>query len=192
MPYRGDTFTSGQYYHIYNRGAGKGLIFFNEGNYEYLLGLVKRYYQKYGATVIAYCLMPNHYHFLLRQETEEPLNKFIRVMFNAYVQALNLQQDRTGTLFEGRFRHKCVDTWEYLTILCRYIHLNPVKAKLVSRPDDWEYSNYREWVGLRNGELVDKVFVQDHFSIAEEYRKFVHDGLDEQRSYEKINKYLFD
>jgi putative transposase len=136
--------------------------------------------------------MPNHYHFLLRQETEEPLNKFIRVMFNAYVQALNLQQDRTGTLFEGRFRHKCVDTWEYLTILCRYIHLNPVKAKLVSRPEDWEYSNYREWVGLRNGELVDKVFVQDHFSIAEEYRKFVNDGLDEQRSYEKINKYLFD
>ena len=192
MPYRSDTFKSGQYYHIYNRGAGKGLIFFNEGNYEYLLGLVKRYYQKHSATFIAYCLMPNHYHFLLRQETEEPLNKFIRVMFNAYVQALNLQQGRTGTLFEGRFRHKCVDTWEYLTILCRYIHLNPVKAKLVSRPEDWAYSNYREWVGLRNGELVDKVFVQDHFSIAEEYREFVNDGLDEQRSYEKINKYLFD
>jgi putative transposase len=89
MPYRRDVFTPGQYYHIYNRGAGKGQIFFNEGNYEYLLRLVKRYYQKHGATVIAYCLMPNHYHFLLRQETDELLSKFVGVLFNAYAQALN-------------------------------------------------------------------------------------------------------
>ncbi len=66
MPYRGDVFAPGHYYHIYNRGAGKGLLFFNSGNYEYCLRLVKRYYQQYGATVIAYCLMPNHYHFCLR------------------------------------------------------------------------------------------------------------------------------
>ena len=58
MPYRGDAFTQGQYYHIYNRGAGKGKIFFKDGNYQYLLRLVKEYYRKYGATIIAYCLMP--------------------------------------------------------------------------------------------------------------------------------------
>jgi REP element-mobilizing transposase RayT len=192
MPYRGNVFAPGQYYHIYNRGAGKGQIFFNEGNYEYLLRLVKRYYQKHGAVVIAYCLMPNHYHFLLRQEADEPLSKFIGVLFNAYVQAVNLQQSRTGTLLEGRFCHKCVDKWEYLMILCRYIHLNPVKAKLVARPEEWPYSNYREWIGLRNGALVDKVFVQDHFSNAEEYQKFTNDFEDEKRSYEKISKYMFD
>jgi REP element-mobilizing transposase RayT len=62
MPYRGDVFTQGQYYHIYNRGAGKGQIFANEGNYLYLLRLVKEYAPKYGVAVIAYCLMPNHYH----------------------------------------------------------------------------------------------------------------------------------
>lgn len=192
MPCRGDAFTQGQYYHIYNRGAGKAKIFFNDGNYQYLLRLVKEYYQKHGATVIAYCLIPNHYHFLLRQEADEPLSKFIGVLFNAYVQALNLQQGRTGTLFEGRFKHKCVDQWEYLMLLCRYIHLNPVKAKLVVRPEDWAYSNYREWIGLRDGALVDKVFVQDHFPSAEEYVKFVNDVEDEKKSYEKISKYLFD
>jgi REP element-mobilizing transposase RayT len=192
MPYRGDTFTQGQYYHLYNRGAGKARIFFNDGNYGYLLRLVKQYYEKHGATVIAYCLMPNHYHFLLRQETDEPLSKFMQVLFNSYVQALNLQQGRTGALFEGRFKHKCLDKWEYLIVLCRYIHLNPVKVKLASRPEDWAYSNYREWIGLRDGGLVDKVFVQDHFSSAEEYVKFVNDVEDEQRSYEKIRKYLFD
>jgi REP element-mobilizing transposase RayT len=105
MPYRGDVFAADQYYHIYNRGAGKGLLFFNSGNYEYCLRLVKRYQQRYGVTVIAYCLMPNHYHFLLRQETEEPLSRFVNVLFNAYVQAVNKQQSRQGTLFEGRFRH---------------------------------------------------------------------------------------
>jgi putative transposase len=103
MPYRNDDFAAGQYYHIYNRGAG------------------------------------NHYHFLLRQETEKSLSRFMQVVFNAYVQALNLQQRRSGALFEGRFRHARVNTWEYLVILCRYIHLNPVRAGLMTRPEDWPH-----------------------------------------------------
>lgn len=192
MPYRGDAFVQGQYYHLYNRGAGKAKIFFNDGNYQYLLRLVKQYCQKHGAIVIAYCLMPNHYHFLLRQATDEPLSKLMQVLFNAYVQALNLQQERTGTLFEGRFKHKCVEKWEYLIVLCRYIHLNPVKARLVARPEDWVYSNYWEWIGLRESVLVDKDFVRDHFSSAEEFERFVNDVEDEKRSYEKIRKYMFD
>ena len=192
MPYRGDIFTQGQYYHIYNRGAGKAKVFFNDGNYQYLLRLVKDYHQKHSATIIAYCLMPNHYHFLLRQETDEPLSKFIGVLFNAYVQALNLQQGRTGTLFEGRFQQKWVDKWEYLIVLCRYIHLNPVRAKLVARPEDWLYSNYRGWIGSQDSLFVDKTFAQDHFSSAEEYVRFVNDVEDEKKSYEKIRKYMFD
>jgi REP element-mobilizing transposase RayT len=192
MPYRGDAFTQGQYYHLYNRGAGKGTIFFNDGNYEYLLRLAGHSYQLRGVKVIAYCLMPNHYHFLLRQETEEPLSKFMQALFNSYVQALNTQQDRTGTLFEGRFKHKCVDDWEYLITLCRYIHLNPVKAGLVTKPEEWIYSNYRDWIGLRDGVLVDKEFVKDHFPNPEEYEKFVNDMVDELKSHEKINKYIFD
>ena len=192
MPYRGDLFTQGQYYHIYNRGAGKAKIFLNVGNYLYLLRLIKEHAPQFGVAVIAYCLLPNHYHFLLRQETEVRLSKFMQVLFNAYVQALNIQQRRTGTLFEGRFKHKRVDTWEYLIVLCGYIHRNPVKAGLVAKPEDWVYSNYREWVGLRDGALVDKVFVQDHFSSAEEYVRFVNDVEDEKKSYEKIAKYLFD
>jgi REP element-mobilizing transposase RayT len=192
MPYRSDAFAQGQYYHLYNRGAGKGRIFFNAGNYEHLLQLVKRYYKKYGVMVIAYCLMPNHYHFLLRQETDLLLSMFMQVLFNSYVQSLNIQQERTCVLFEGRFKYKRVENWEYLMMLCRYIHLNPVKAKLVTKPEDWAYSNYREWVGLRDSELIDKTFVQDHFSSVEEYITFAGDVEDEMRSFEKIRKYLFD
>jgi putative transposase len=192
MPYRGEIFTVGQYYHVYNRGAGKGLIFFGEENYEYLLRLIKRYYPGYGVAVIAYCLMPNHYHFLLRQETERSLSEFMNVLFNAYVQALNRQRGRTGTLFEGRFRHMRVDRWDYLVHLCRYIHRNPAKAGLVALPEDWPYSNYREWVGLGDGSLKDEQFVRDHFPTEVEYREFVQDVENEPKSNEKIRKYVWD
>jgi REP element-mobilizing transposase RayT len=192
MAYRGDIFAAGQYYHIYNRGAGRGLIFFNKSNYEYLLRLVGQYDQKCGVTILAYCLMPNHYHFLLRQETDQALSRFINLLFSTYVQALNIQQERTGTLFEGRFRCIRVDNWEYLMCLCRYIHLNPVKARLVANPEDWPYSNYLEWVELRNGSLLDKSFVQDHFQTPQEYREFVQDIVAEKKSYEKIKHLVWD
>lgn len=192
MPYRGDVFAKGQYYHIYNRGAGKGLLFFNPANYEYCLRLVKQYYQEYGAGVIAYCLMPNHYHFFLRQDGDQPLSRFINVLFNAYVQGLNRQQNRTGTLFEGRFRQVCVDRSEYLAHLCRYIHLNPLKGGLVSRLEDWPYSNYLEWIGQREGSLKDGEFIHNNFSSPESYRLFVIDGQDELRAREHIEKYFLD
>jgi len=77
-------------------------------------------------------------------------------------------------------------------VLCRYIHLNPVRAKLVARPEDWLYSNYREWIGSHDRLFVDKTFAQDHFSSTDEYVRFVNDVEDEKKSYEKIRKYMFD
>ncbi len=192
MPYRQDIFASGQYYHIYNRGAGKGRLFFNPCNYEFLLKLVARYHRNYGAGVIAYCLMPNHYHFLLRQETEEPLSKFINVLFNAYVQAVNRQQDRSGTLFEGRFRHVWIDREEYLVHLCRYIHWNPVKANLVSNPEDWPYSNYLEWIGRRKGVLKDDSFISERFHTPESYQHFVLSYPENDQENERIMKFVWD
>jgi len=192
MPYRGDVFRKGQYYHLYNRGAGANLLFFNPANYEYCVRLIKRYHQRYGAAMIAYCLMPNHYHFLLRQETDEPLSKFIGVLFNAYVQAVNREQERSGTLLEGRFRHVWVDREEYLIHLCRYIHLNPVKAKLVIPPEDWPYSNYLEWIGQRSGSLQDEILTPDRFPTPDAYEAFVADYRDEERVLQQIQKYVWD
>lgn len=192
MPYRINGFNRGQYYHIYNRGASRGPLFFNPGNYEYCVRLVERYYGRYGACIIAYCLMPNHYHFLLRQETDQPLSRFINLMFNAYVQALNRQQARNGTLFEGRFHSIWVDREEYLIQLCRYIHLNPVKAKLSARPEDWRYSNYLEWIGRRSGPLRDDIFIRSYFSTPIEYSKFVMEFEGELSVDESIKKYTWD
>jgi len=192
MPYRPDVFAKDHYYHVYNRGAGQGTLFFNPQNYLYCLRLIKRHSQRYGITIIAYCLMPNHYHFLLRQETDVPISKFINVLFNAYVQAVNRQQNRSGTLFQGRFRHVCINREEYLVHLCRYIHLNPVKAGLVESPEDWPYSNYLEWIGQRSGTLKDEDFIEGRFPTPESYQRFVADHDDEDRARKSIRRYIWD
>ena len=172
MPRR-ELFLKGNYYHIYNRGASQGKLFFSNENYLHCLRLMKKYAESFFISILAYCLMPNHYHFLLRQDGEISLAKFINVLFNAYVQAVNKQRGRKGTLFAGRFKHVHIDKNEYLMHLCRYIHLNPVDAGIVSNPEDWAYSNYREWIGTRSGTLIDYQFVSDQFSSSEDYKKFV-------------------
>jgi len=161
MPKRQTQFLPGHYYHIYNRGANRDAIFFCEENYAYLLKLMKKYLLGNEIAVIAYCLMPNHYHFLLRLDGEVDLSEVLARLFRAYVLAVNKQQGRTGTLFEGRFQDVHIDREGYLQHLCRYIHANPVKAGLVTDLDEWPYSNYLEWVGKRPGKLVDMAFVAE-------------------------------
>ncbi len=193
MPRRKNKFTTGHTYHIYNRGANRERIFFSKDNYLYFLKLLKKYSRKYQIAIIAYCLMPNHYHFLLRQDGETAVSRFIGVLFNAYAQALNRQTGRSGALFEGRFKDVHVDNDAYLLHLCRYIHGNPVKAGLVLAPEEWPYSNYLEWIGERPGKLVDHDFVDGFFPNRQDYREFLLDylrGLDDLPP--DIKQYLFE
>ncbi|MEW5958503.1 MAG: transposase [Chloroflexota bacterium] len=146
MPRRTVSFVAGHVYHLYNRGVNKANIFSSADNYRYLLCQVKDLLTDIPATIFAYCLMPNHYHFVIRQDGEVPLSEFIARLFKRYTQAYNRQQKRTGPLFSGRFRSIHVDTDEYLVHLARYVHLNPVAAGLCRAPEDWPYSNYLEWM----------------------------------------------
>ncbi|MBC7263447.1 MAG: transposase [Chloroflexi bacterium] len=164
---------AGHYYHVYNRGSNRGRIFANPGNYLFLLKRTKLFLAGYPLSMIAYCLMPNHYHFLLRPEEDNVLSPFIQRLFSSYTQAFNKQQKRSGTLFEGRAKSVLVDTEEYILHLCRYIHLNPVQAGLVAHPGEWPYSNYLEWVERRDGTLVDRAFVRQFFHTAADYEAFV-------------------
>ncbi len=161
------------YYHVYNRGCNRERIFANDGNYTFLLRRVKSFLPDYSLIVIAYCLMPNHYHFLLRPTQDNTVSPFIQRLFNSYTQAFNKQQGRSGTLFQGRAKSVWVDTGEYILHLCRYIHLNPVEAGLAAHPAEWPYSNYLEWVAGRTGTLVNRSFVQTYFPTAADYEAFV-------------------
>jgi len=163
----------GHYYHVYNRGCNRERIFVNAGNYEFLMRRAKSFLTDYPLRVIAYCLMPNHYHFLLYPEEDGVLSRFTQRLFNSYTQAFNKQQERSGTLFQGRAKSILVDTEEYIIHLCRYIHLNPVRGGLVTHPGEWLYSNYLEWVDQRESTLVDQAFVRRYFPTAADYEAFV-------------------
>ncbi len=136
--------------------------------------------------------MPNHYHFLLRQVGDSPISDFMQMVFNSYVQAFNKWNQRSGTLFEGRFKHVAVEKDSYVLQLCRYIHLNSVLAHLVKRPEDWKFSDYRGWIGRENIGQVDKEFISRYFATPIEYENFVLEYLEEKKKDEKILKYMFD
>jgi len=181
MGIRKTKFAKGNYYHIYNRGCNKENIFFDENNYLFLLNKFKKYKDDFNISIIAYCLMPNHYHFLLRQNSDFSISGYIQRIFNGYTKAINKKHERSGTLFGSKYQSILVDKENYLIHLCRYIHRNPVDAKLVLDISDWKYSNYHEWIGNREGSLFDKEFILERFGTIISYKNFV----DDEKLYKK-------
>ena len=108
----------------------------------------------------------------------------------SYTKAMNKRYDRVGSLFQGAFRVKHVDEDEYLVHLSRYIHVNPVVAGLVERAEDWEFSSYREYIGLRDGTLPNPEIVLSQFSSRGAYRDFVQAYVSSEQ--EIIGDLLFD
>ena len=123
--------------------------------------------------MLAYCLMPTHYHFFVRQDGDKAAGMLPQFIFNSYSKAYNKLYAHSGTLFETRYKAKQIEQDEYLRHLCRYIHTNPVKDGLAVAPELWPYSNYLECIGKRPGTLVDQHFIQEHFSTPENYKTFV-------------------
>ncbi len=133
-----------KYYHIYNRGIDGGVLFNDEGNMKYFLKLVKKYLSQ-NTTILSYCLLKNHYHFLVRINVDgEIATQSLSNLFNAYAKAFNKQQDRTGSLFEKHFRRKHISSDEYLKNTILYIHKNPENHKIVSDFSKYQFSSYQE------------------------------------------------
>ena len=185
-------FFQGGYYHVYNRGANREVIFCSDANYNFLLRRIKENLDKWQVAVIAYCLMPNHYHLALRQDSEHPLSGFIQAVFNSYTKAYNKMWQRSGTLFEGPFEAIRVEDEQYLLQLCRYIHRNPLDACLVKNLRDWKYSNYPEWVNQRSGTLVDHSFVRELFPDPKAYIDFVENYEPPEKISRDVRPMLFD
>jgi putative transposase len=133
------SFPAGGFYHVYNRGNDRQAIFREPDNYFYFLRLLRHHLVEHNIEIIAYCLMPNHYHLLVHLNAEG-LSRRMKSFSVAYTKAMNQRFSRVGSLFQGRFQAKRVEDEAYLLHLTRYIHLNPVKAGLVARSEDWELS----------------------------------------------------
>lgn len=161
MPRRDRPFQAGKVYHLYNRGNNRDPIFFGRENYLHFLRLIRRYLIEETLDVLAYCLMPNHYHLLVHSRTDQ-VSSAMQKLSIAYTKAINKRYHRVGCLFQGQFQAIAVETDAYLLNLVRYIHLNPVKDRLVQQPQDWEFSSYLEYAGLRAGTLPQVELVRQH------------------------------
>lgn len=189
MPRREFVFEPGRYYHIYNKSENKERLFLEAENYLFFLRKLKKYRPE-NLSIIAYCLMPTHFHFCIRIDGSVQVSKFISRLLDSYVKAFNKKYGRAGRLFKERYKPKLVDSDAYLMHLCRYIHLNPVEANLVNKPDYWAFSNYSEFVGARNGKLFDKSFFKQYWKAAADYERFV---LDYRQKYpDGFDSVIFD
>ena len=163
-------------YHVYNRGNNKQKIFFQPKNYIFFLQKVEKYIRP-NCNLIAYCLMPTHFHFLIQAnentvktivKAKQERNVFsegIRVLLSAYTQAINKQEKRKGSLFTQNTKAKMLNyvkgKGDYAFTCFQYIHQNPYRAGLVEKLEDWEYSSFRDYAGFRNGTLCNRKFANE-------------------------------
>ncbi len=150
-----EPFVPGAYFHVYNRAVGNELLFYQDRNYRYFLEKYSQYISAY-ADMYSYCLLPNHFHLLLRIKDvfaasdsaeyksgrSEIVARMFSHLFNAYAQALNKQVGRTGSLFQNRCKRIRITDEQYLMSLIMYIHTNPVHHGYTNNHEDWKYSSY--------------------------------------------------
>lgn len=137
----------GAVYHVTARGDRRELIFEDDDDRRALLGVVAQAMARFDAQVLAYCLMGNHYHFVLYTR-QGNLSRLMRHVNGVFTQAFNRRHGKVGHLFQGRFKAVLVDRDAYLLQACRYVELNPVRAGLVPEPGRWLWSSYCAHVGL--------------------------------------------
>ncbi len=152
-------------YHIIWRGANRQDIFHDDDDRIRFLEILQKYKMQYEMTVYAWCLMSNHVHLLLKEGNED-ISVTMKRLAVSYVKHYNWKYRTTGHLFQDRFKSECVENKKYLLIVVRYIHQNPVKARMVHQPDQWRWSSCREYYGKNTfpKNLLDCEYVLSMFS----------------------------
>jgi len=188
----------GYFYHIFNRGINQEKIFFKEENYYYFL----RKYDEYlsgAADTYSYCLLPNHFHLLIRikdlkipsLKEMESLNKEktnaseqLRRFFISYSMSINKQEDRKGSLFIKNFKRKAIIKDNYLVNLIFYIHYNPVHHKLITKIENYKWSSYLSILSDKPSKL-EKDYVLAYFGGKERYKEF-HEQIHNEKKFESF------
>jgi putative transposase len=142
--------------------------------------------------IIAYCFMPTHFHFILKQLEDDGISKFLNNTLNSYTRYFNTKYKRKGPLWQGRSKKILVDSDEQLLHLTRYIHLNPTTSYLVDKPEDWRHSSYNEYIN--NSETKLKACKYDDILgiNIKEYRNFVENTIDYQRDLKRIKDLILE
>ena len=205
-------------YHVYNRSIGEMEIFKNDNEYTRFINAIRFYQvenprikfsdfleqasHRAGGIkwrtlfpekdrlveIIAYCIMPTHFHLLIKQLKDTGIAIFVSNLLNSYTRYFNTKYERKGTLWEGRSKRVLLEGNEQLLHLTRYIHLNPVTAHLVDKPEKWPWSSYSEYLLETSDDkgICNYSFIMDIKPSA--YKEFVEDGIAYQRSMAKAKK----
>ena len=168
----------GAFYHITSRGNEQKVVFKSKRDREKFLEYLESATQRYDALIHAYCMMDNHVHLLLETPSAN-LPQIMRHINGAYTTYFNIKRKRSGHLFQGRYKAILVEVDEYAKELSRYIHLNPVRAGMVDKPEAYQWSSYPYYIGKKKApEWLHRAFVLGYFgekeSIAQKrYQRFV-------------------
>lgn len=208
MALRKTIFATNEIYHVYNRGVEKRPIFLYKRDYARFLDTTNyyrfancpikfSYFKKLAlkkresilqkleeeskrlVDILAFCLMPNHFHFLLKQLTDKGISKFMAKITNGFSHYFNMRHDRSGHLFQGNFGAVGIEDDEQFMHVSRYIHLNPVAAYIVDIKDlaSYQYSSYPEYIGKSSGFTNVKESLS-YFNDPKKYKEFVEDQAD--------------
>ncbi|HAE36852.1 MAG: Transposase [Candidatus Nomurabacteria bacterium GW2011_GWF2_35_66] len=212
MSIRKVNFVHGEYYHIYNRGNSKQKIFQDKEDYEYFLKLLfiangeekfkfhflegNVYEAKRGNQLVgigAYVLMPNHFHILITETQEGGISKFLHKVSSGYSHYYNKKYERTGSLFEGKFKSEYIDNNRYFKYLFSYIHLNPIKLiqknwkeegikekeNILYFLNDYKYSSYKDYLNISRQEnlILNRKDFPNYFSSKNTFLKEIFDWI---------------
>lgn len=217
MSYRRTPIVTGEIYHTFNRSIARQPIFFNARNYNRALELINFYsyikprlrFSHYNrlpskqrtdflddlknngrkqVQIFAFCLMPNHLHFLMKEIEKNGISKFMSNFQNSYAKYLNTKTDRTGALFQSMFKAVRIESDEQLIHVCRYIHLNPLTSytiKDAKELENYPWSSYPEYF-KESSDLIDTSVILGFFPSKEEFKKFTLDQVDYQRNLDEV------
>lgn len=220
MPIRTTPLVNNKLYHIFNRGVARQPIFLNKRDYERFLQTVSYYrfhkppfklsrllqlpitnreiilkeLESRGKKIVellSFVLMPNHFHFLLKQVGDDGLSTFVSRIANSYVRYFNTKHKRVGTLFQGTFKAVRIEDEEQLIQVSRYIHLNPLLSSIIRESEflSYQWSSLGDFLRGKSF-LVNIESVLQHFSSVKEYKKFILDKLDYARELKKVKHLL--
>lgn len=174
----------GALYHVTSRGNEKRKVFFSRKDYEKFKEYLANAIEKFGFVLHGYVLMTNHYHLII-ETPEKNLSKIMHYVNSSYTTYTNVKRKRNGHLFQGRFKAIVVDRDSYLLELSRYLHLNPVRANMAEKPEDYPYSSYGCFAASTGDKLVTTRTILEMISsnpamAREKYISFVESAMGEE------------
>lgn len=215
------TFVDDYYYHVFNRGIERRITFIDKRDYKRALDLLYFYqfisipvrYSQYNSLpqerkeellftmeksgklidIIAYCLMPNHFHLLLRQNMKNGIKKYLSNFTNAYTKYFNTRYDRSGALFQGIFKAVYIESDDQLIHVTRYIHLNPVASSVIpeAKLELYPWSSYPKYCNIKNDYLVDSQIIQQ-LPIPKDYTAFTHNQMEYAKTLDSLKHLILE